>query len=69
MNSEQSPAKPSLLQKISGPLFLFCAVGNVFVLIGDLQSTSTAGTVIHGIAIIVIATLGVFLLRRYWKRK
>ncbi|MGB7748563.1 MAG: hypothetical protein WBN75_14895 [Verrucomicrobiia bacterium] len=69
MNSEQLPAKPSLLQKVSGPLFLFCAVGNVFVLIGDFHSTSADGTVIHGIAIIVIAILGIFLLRRYWGKQ
>jgi hypothetical protein len=69
MNSEQLPAKPSFLQKISGPLFLFCAVGNVFILIGDFHSTSTAGTVIHGIAIIAIAILGIFLLRRYWGKQ
>jgi len=66
MNSEP-PSKPSFLQKFSGPLFLFCAAGNVVVLIGDLRSTPLAGTVIHGLAIAVIAALGLFLLRRYWR--
>jgi len=69
MKSEQPTTKPSLLQKISGPLVLFCAAGNIFVLIGDYQSTTIVGTVIHGLAIIALATLGIFLLRRYWRKQ
>jgi hypothetical protein len=67
MNSEQPPTKPSFLGKISGPLFLLCAIGNLIGLFIERGFTSTAGTIAHGAAVVAFAVFGVFLLRRYYK--
>jgi len=67
MNHEPPPCKPSLLEKISGPLFILIAMGNLTGLFIERKSTSTAGTISHGANVVGLAVFGVFLVRRYYK--